>query len=311
MPVIPVETSGDIRRGASRAVVYVRAAVVDEWTAVPELLCDEVVTAAAPDMSTAKFSYRAGVGFVIGGSAYTAHLPLQLDQFQVRVDVYDWENVFQFSWFGIIVNDVRDRYGAEFVPGENETDPDNRVENSWQTLAAYGMEYLFAITKVIVSRIVAPDGVGNEVVGRGLVFNGGRSNARSNPYDAVGNKSAGVSGPNFSAVFDRNIVDTTQQWTTNDIGVYLMANFTPDLGGEEISVRFDTGSAVLDWDEPVIKQDGRYLREIMNELWNIQRYTSYVVGWDDDLHEIVVRVFTFTDVAFDLGGGNTIPANER
>lgn len=280
-------------------VVSVRSSLTAPWETLTGVFCDSFTAVAKPHWGQAQFSYRAGVGMALGDEQQIkVHSPLTIDQYQVRLQLYDGtDGSLLASWYGIIVADERELLGSTVdLSGTLRA-------NMWQTFTAVDMGYLLDKVRVTHSWV---EGLADPI-GRGIAFNAGRGSARDTNIVARANRSAeeiGTAGYAFAAD-----LATASLWTNYDIAQYLARNFRPQVANTDVDIAFTNDSHAITWDTPLVRSDGRTVKSIFDELFDRRRMYGWAADWDGTNDRLSVKVFSYADEEFDLASGEQVPAN--
>lgn len=182
-------------------------------------------------------------------------------------------------------------------------DPDPiLVDSGVQSLVCYGLEHLLDKEPIRGSYFKDPTGGADPVFcARAIDFNA----------DGKGNRSADKHNDSY-------LFGGEEFWSTRDIVEYLVDRLLPmkfDGAGEpaDSDIPWEVANLTLapDWDKPVVRQDGRTLKQLLQQVLNRER----LIGWFVDVDETVptapvpkVSIFTYTSAPIALPVG-TIAAN--
>lgn len=296
------------------SVCHVKQRWTDAWVEVPLLEAITVSDAAAPNHASAVLEHKYGrvswaadiqsrprdVGYVTEPfSAFLGYL--------VRICNVEW------CWYGRIMEVVGDREGEV-----------NNFARGTLQYVAYGLSIFLDEMEPIHKSVVTD---AREVIGSGLVFNGGLDGRPRNDRPTVYNK--GIAGDGL--YFADRVRETVEAWTAETALRYLFRYCQPrDEGGNDI-IQFGVYSSVgfnsLQYKLQAYESDGKTLWQILNELITRGRGLGFnmlvqnnptvtAVGpgalsiVEHGSPEVpVVNIWSFSDADYTLPSGVQIKAN--
>ncbi len=197
-------------------------------------------------------------------------------------------------WYGVFVDDSRDRHGSYGL---------GATIAGTQVVTALGLEHLLR-TVVVTSSYVR--GSTEFQIGRGLVFNGDENGA------TFGNLSAGlppvtILSPMFEASRDRGT-----PWSARNAIEYLLTRFPPrdgtgaPVGTWRLSADADS---VIGWMEQTVPTDGRTVFDLVEAFVDRRRGLSWHVEFDEASGVVELRPVSLLAQPVNLPGVGTIPSN--
>lgn len=286
--------------------VFTRQNWSGDWTVRHYLYANSVRWAAKPTMDEAELEYRYGDIMRPDETHFAKGNPLSVDGHYVKIVIEQGEGRDDLVWYGVLVE------RSDELRGSDGTSPNGKTH-----YVAYGLEYLLTKLPVVDSHYRTEDD-GESYINRAIGFN----TAIRDAYDGDSRASAGVNrqgnmsestGFRDAPVFRKAGEDGTQ-WTAANIIEYLLAYNPPlDSAGNvaiEFTLDYDSAIEHLTWATPVVDVRKHTVFDLLNELCDRRRLTSWkLVVEDDDTLSVVV--FTFNRSAIGLPDGSTIPANEN
>jgi len=285
--------------------VYFKPNWTDQWAPAADVYCNYLTFAAAPTIPSAELERRYGRGLLQGDVAFDDVPYLDRNGWWVKIELQTQDAEEPVVWVGIVQED-----------GDNPIGSGPEVKPAGvQKMLAYGLEVIFERTIVAASWFEGEDE--DQRINRGLTFNAENRFRRGEGIDAPdffdrpGNRSA-TAGERGAYLFAADL-SAAENWHTAAIVQYLLAYFTPtDAEGEEIiPLAIDPTAAdqLPDWDKPVLRADGRSLRDLLDELLDRRRLLSYRITYDAATDGFIFKPFTFADESIELGDGREIAAN--
>lgn len=285
--------------------VFTRSSWSGDWTVRHYLYANSVRWAAKPTMDEAELEYRYGDIMRPNTAFFAKGNPLSIDGHYVKIVIEQGEGRDDLTWYGVLVE------RSDELRGSDGTSPSGRTHYT-----AYGLEYLLSKSPITRSFYRREDD-GESFVDRAIGFN----TAVRDAYDGDSRASAGTTrqgnmseapGFNVAPVFRKAGEDGTT-WSAANIIEYLLSYHAPVNADGNEAIRFvlDYDSAIdhLTWGTPVVEVRRHAVLDILNELCDRRRLTSWrlVVESDDT---VSVVIFTFNASAISLPDGSTIPAND-
>jgi hypothetical protein len=301
----PVTTPNELLADVRTSIVYTKKRWADDWTERPFLFCDFATFTASPQVASAGFSRRYGVGMRQGEQ--------QFDQVDALDPIGHWVKVAidcggdePRNWYGRIGEDVRNVAGATFG------NDDERVPHGAQGFIAYGLEALLMRQPIVDCWVLQSDR-SEKRLGRAMEINA------PNAVADVGNCSK-QPGPRGTRIFAQShSAEHAVAWSTRKILWYLLRYHTPlaiDGPGaqQEIEWGIDMTDAsyryLSDSDGPRVRLHGRTVKQVLDELLDRRRGLGYTVRIDPNNDKaVVIRPFTFAEQDIDLPGGEVLEAN--
>lgn len=282
--------------------VYTRPVWQQDWTLQPQLYCDEFTECCAPEMPTASLHWNYGRVQAFGATSVQLVPPQDLIDYFVKIELTQSDGSVRL-WYGIIVGELDSRRGGNERSGV-------------QRLEARGLEHLLARQRIDSSWVMKRESFEVYQIGRAIGFNLGAGDEMSRRI--VGNMS-NVPGKVGAVIGDSYVfadqLAARSFWSPYRIVEYLLTFLTTKdvFGFVKIPWRIDPAWAdqlrSLDWWKPQLLVHGRSIKEVLDALMSRQRYMSYKVVVDGD--SVMVRPFTFAEVAVALPGGIEIRPNPR
>lgn len=308
-----ITTTYDHLRDAVSPTVYVRQHWTGTWTAVGHLQARRCEWSAGPKPGSAELLYRHGTaGRRQGeGFVFSAVNPLDYVGYWVKISIPQTTpdaaegsetGADPLCWYGRIERVADDRSGEPNV----------------QTLHCRDMS---CVLDLEIRESWYDGGAGDRRVAYGLEFNAvdrGKPDLDERPQ-SMGNRSlqVGAKGVYVFAGPEVSNLQFAQKWSTREILDYLSTYHAPQnsTGDVVIPIELDAAAARdylppddCDYDWPKIPTHGRTFKQLLDALLDRRRLLGYVLEVeevDDDNDKLVIRPFTFADVALSLSGGAT------
>lgn len=294
---------------------YWKARWADPWAAVPALWCDFSEWSAAPSLPVANFRWRYGIKLDPGEVSFGPRFrELNRMRFFVKVvhTIYAPGSTTstQRTWHGVIDIELDDQHGPlfEIIDGGDLVAFATGINH----FTAFGVESLLDCQRIGTSLVGPTSAIGPYLVNDGLQFNHAGIDGH-----VLGNRSA---TPLAAGGYAFHPLKTgAQKWSTKTIVDYLLRYQTPADNSRRPQIPFvlnDPTNVLPDWDEPVLPQDGRTTRELLNALISRQRtrghYFAVVADDDGGVDQVQLRPFSFSDVPITLDKpyGARLPAND-
>lgn len=294
---------------------YWKARWADPWAEVPALWCSYAEKSAAPSLPVAEFRWDYGIkldpGEVNFGPRFRENNRLR---FFVKVvySIYppgadagatDW------TWVGVLDIELDDIHGPLFeaIDGGDIV----AFAKGCNHFTAFGVESLLDCQRIRTSLVAGTSATGQFWVKRGLSFNHEGIDGH-----VLGNRSdAELIGGGYGF---HGLRTGAQIWSTRDIVDYLLRHQTPadNSGLPQIPFVLSDPTNVLSyWDEPLLPQDGRTTRELLNALISRHRLRGYhcevEAGAAGQPEQVVVKPFSFAENMIVLANPSMafLPAN--
>jgi hypothetical protein len=278
---------------------YWKARWQDPWAEVPALWCDFSEWSAAPSMPVAGFRWQYGLklepGEVQFGPRFRENNRLRFFT-KVVYDIYEpgeFVNANQWNWVGVLDIELDDQHGPIFeaIDGGDIVAFATGVNH----FTAYGVESLLDCQRIRTSLVGPTSAVGQYWVKEGLQFN-----APGIDGHVIGNRSTGeLVGGGFGFHAART---GGAKWNSYTIVDYLLRHQTPADNSNTPQIPFvleDSNGVIPDWDEPVLQQQGRTTRELLNSLISRQRvrghYFDVVTPDGGGIEQVRLRPFSFSE----------------
>lgn len=276
---------------------YWKARWNDPWAAVPALWCDFSEWNAAPSLPMAGFRWNYGIALDPGQSAFGPRFrENNRMRFLVKVvwTIYASDGTSsERTWVGVIDIELDDQ-NAPLVEAIDSGDLVAFATGA-NYFTAFGVESLLDCQRITSSLVGQTAAVGPYWVKRGLQFNQPGIDGH-----VLGNRSDTelvAGGFAFYPLRD----DGGRRWSTLHIVDYLLRHQTPadNSGRPQIPFVLHDPALVLPvWDEPVLPQQGRTTRELLNALISRQRARGHyfdVVSQENGPDVVRLVPFSFSE----------------
>lgn len=284
--------------------VFTRQNWSGDWTVRHYLYANTVKWAAKPTIDEAELEYRYGDIMRPNTSYFAKGNPLSIDGHYVKIVIDQGDNRDELVWYGVLVE------RSDELRGSDGTTPNGKTHYT-----AYGLEYLLSKLPIVDSHY-RTEADGETFVQRAIGFN----TAIRDSYDGDSRASSGtnrqgnMSGtPGFKgAPVFRKVTEDGDTWSACNIIEYLLAYNPPLNSAGNVAIQFslDYTSATehLSWATPVVDVRKHSVLDIVNELCDRRRLTSWRLEVQED-DTVKLIIFTFNRTAIGLPDGSTIPAN--
>jgi hypothetical protein len=337
--------NGDIFRTSPTVTVYTRPRWSAAWYLQSRMHCNRVRFGCSPEGSSAEFVVDLGAERTIDTPSILHHMErLEVLNYYVRVEILHSKFIVDDPvelatylaehpgatvttdgfhtyvqdaaefWYGIIVDDGGPRDGARYyaaAPEGGVTPVAVRVLSGTQLLQAVGLEYIFDHVYIDKAYFEAPSAVvGSATLGQPITFN------EPDNFADKGNRAAALSADNVY-LFTEDLADA-EYWSTKEIVKYLIEMFQPvDWDAVEhlpLSLTVNALATLPTWDRPIVRCEGRTLRDVLNQLCDRRRQLLWSITVDEDVGEgenaaIKIDVANFVPETITLPSGETQEAN--
>lgn len=285
-----------------------------DWTAAwgdSDLVAQGCTWAASPSVGSAQLQHRYGYGRNSSDAASAFDVVFRktaaYQRMWVRIEIPSAAPVLvggvatstPMLWHGSIEN-TRDQVEGlltRVIGGDATT-----FDLGLQQFVAHGLEYQLD-RETISSSVYEETGGGSTVrTTRALDFNAGNKPNRSK--DLIGG----------SYVFAKQDETDPDWWSTKDVIQYLINYVAPLNYAGATKLPWSTANlaGAPDWDKPVLRQRGRTVRQLLNQLLSRERLLGWHVVVDEapatDVAKVSIWSYTRTDVATPEGD---LAANPR
>jgi hypothetical protein len=296
--------------------VFLRERWEDKWEEVPWLLCNWLSWTAAPTISSAELERRYGTGLLPEEKSFNYKDYLNRGLWFVKVEVEQIDEKGELTdplvWIGIIEQD-----------GDNPDGSRNSKPMGVQKFLAYGPEVFLERTEITSTYAWWTEGESVARYYEGIPFNqfqkiqAADRLAKKEFKHQPGNRSdfhndEGVYP--FAEPLEGDSDKSLPAWKIPEIIRYLLHFQSPkDAKGEALfKITLESDDYLPDEVCYEIRQHGRTVKEILDELMDRRRLLGYVVEPSaDDPNEFKVRPFSFLDETIDLDELTMLPNDDQ
>lgn len=294
---------------------YWKARWRDPWVPVPALWCDFSEWSAAPSMPVAGFRWQYGIkldpGALQFGPRFRQNNRLRYFM-KVVYSIYppgEFNQASSWNWVGVHDIELDDQHGPIFeaIDGGDVVAFATGVSH----FTCFGVESLLDCQRIRSSLIGPTSATGPHWVKEGLQFNKAGIDGH-----VIGNRSTGELVDGGFGFHPRRTGGA--KWNSYTIVDYLLRRQTPADESNTAQIPFvleDTHGVIPDWDEPVLPQQGRTTRELLNSLISRQRvrghYFDVVAPDGGGIEQVRLRPFSFSENLYHLENPSNafVPAN--
>ncbi|HEY4760952.1 MAG TPA: hypothetical protein VIH42_10270, partial [Thermoguttaceae bacterium] len=295
MPTEIINADPRFRR-LERYSVYLRPDWLSPWTLQSQLFCNYCVWSAAPNVSSAEFEWRYGRGMRQGESHYDQIDYLHCNGWWVKIVIEQFDaeknQLPDLIWMGIVEIDGDNPIGSQDSPA------------GVQKILAYGPERL--LERVELDSTWCTNSLGVDYrLRRGIPFNEGipakpgSGLDKKKHKDRPGNRGYQLGGQGTWTFADDLSGADVGAWSIKDIVDYILAYHQPLDGNGNSRIKFDLGSSagdyLPDWPTHEIKQHGKNLKQLLDELMDRRRLLGYTIETNANSNGFTVRPFNYLD----------------
>jgi len=304
---IPADTPGSKLFDHAAHRVYMRAQWGGPWELAPHVFCNRCAEMLSPHIGFADLDYRIGYLQQHDHLGFQIYESVDLIEQYVKIEI-DQAEGDPIRWYGIVIEQVIADDGALLVN-------DTGVLRGQVALKCASLEILLRRLTVQKSWVLEEANSTNAE----LEINRARE---FNPHTRLanfGNRSTFPGGRGAFLFTNRGewLTDVIVKWRTENIVEYLLAyatepaQFPPKLPFNlELSPRAKDTLDNLPADEPRLKQDGKNLWQLFNELFDRRKLLCWRLRVDETNEQIVyVDVFVYQSEAITLSSGLVRPGN--
>jgi hypothetical protein len=265
-------------RDAVRSRVYRSDTLGADWQEVPYLYADDLALRACPGVDQCQMSYVYGEIAREDGTPFQLYEPLTLIGSYLKVVLekatLDGQDI---TWYGICEIDDSVPHGS----GPNADLPRGR-----QRFTAFGLARLLERAVVMSCEVDASQNATypeqRVVLEQGAEYN----QYHRRTATRQGNRTADpqLGNPNLTYWLSRTVTSDSK-WTADDI-VRALLKLTPPVDGNDEPVcdwvlDGEPGDTRLAWYEPVLRTDGRTLKQVLDEAIPVRRGLGYTIRYEE------------------------------
>lgn len=305
-PTVISTSLGTIFAEVPHVTVEFADSLLGPWVERPYLYLDRLRICAAPEIDQATLTWHYGKLLQPGDTVFTDVEPLDVAGRYIRVTIENW-------WTEPPVDDDDIVWHGKV---ETETlHPDGNssgISTGRQTLTCFG-PLRWAEQKIVASTFVENSDATDMIqINRGLKFNEdergeirGHGN-RSETKQTIPDQPGGTPVECYLFSWKERGQD---EWSAEEAVTYLLCAHARDIT-PDVPWRLYVDSGNLQWNpKGGLVTDRRNLKVLLDDLISRHRGAGYEVHYSAAQQEVIVRVFSFSDVDISMPNGETFEAN--
>jgi hypothetical protein len=293
MPTITLGPGAGTTHTYKAQAVYTRSRWSNAWALNVKLVAVQATWSVAPSIPSATLVFDYGSIKEPGTGAFVAVSKLSVGRHYVRI-LYTDDAAGSWDWVGFFDIDDDTIFGTDQFSGR-------------QVLTAYGIEKILAdhaIDKTVFAEKVAGELTTKEAVYAATFNRDGNGNRNAN-------KTWGLA-PDVSFVFEPNLFDYGDLWTSADIVEHLLTWHTPrdEAGEKQIAIVFDSAN-VATWDHPVLDTSQQSTYSLIERLIDRRRLMVWWLEYNPTSDVMMWKSTSLASAAIPLTvpGSPEFPAN--